>query len=239
MHIAIRSPYRHRVRSLDLITSDSMDTAAPLPQGCPELAGLPYWGELYKFLLSAPALAAAGTAAASRYLASAVWSGSQVAGAAGYKIAAAVLAPIGTLLAWFGVLCASHTFQILGAVLLFVAWQIYFPSRVLIRLLAKLPYCRGVSFEFAPAPDAPAPDSKYIALTIDDGPCPYNTAAVLDELKTAGAKATFFVIGSHVEKCDVMGVGSGRNGGEGHYPLGQETLRRMFTEGHELGNHTW
>ena len=42
-----------------------------------------------------------------------------------------------------------------------------------------------------------------------------------------------------MEKCDVIGVGSGRNGGEGHYALGQETLTRMFAEGHELGNHTW
>lgn len=177
-----------------------MDTAVPVAQGCPELPlqSLAYWGELYSFILSAPGLAAGAVAAVSKYLLSVLWAGSQVAGAAGYKTAAAVLAPLGTLLAWVGVLCASHTFQILGALLVFVAWQVYFPSRHLLRLLARLPYCRGVTFEFPPAPDAPEPGSKYVALTIDDGPCPYNTAAVLDELKGAGAKATFFVIGSQV-----------------------------------------
>jgi peptidoglycan/xylan/chitin deacetylase (PgdA/CDA1 family) len=135
------------------------------------------------------------------------------------------------------VLCASHTFQLLGTLLLFVAWQCYFPSKYLIRLVARLPYCRGVSFEFPPSPDAPVPDSKYVALTIDDGPCPYNTQAVLDELRKQGAKATFFIIGSQVEKCDMMGVGG--IGGEGHAALGQDSLRRMVTDGHELANHTW
>lgn len=203
---------------------------------CHDNPGLLYWGELYKFMLEAPGAAATAATAAWGFLSSALWAGSQTAGAAGYKAAVAVLAPLGTVLAWVGWVCASHTIQILAAVLLFIAWQIYFPSRLLIRLLAKLPYCRGVNFEFVPAPDRPS--GKYVALTIDDGPCPYNTTAVLDTLQQAGAKATFFIIGSQVEKCDVAGVGSGRNGGEGHYPLGQETLRRMYSEGHELGNHT-
>jgi hypothetical protein len=218
-----------------------MDTAAPL-MGCiqPELAGqLQYWGELHQFMVKAPAAAATASIALCKYLILALWAGSQLAGSASYKTAAAILGPLGTLLAWVGWVCASHTFQITGALMLFIAWQTYFPSRFLIRLVAKLPYCRGVSFEFPPAPDAPVPDAKYVALTIDDGPCPYNTSAVLDELKKAGVTATFFVIGSQVEKCDVAGVGSGRNGGEGHYPMGQESLRRMYTEGHELGNHTW
>lgn len=206
-------------------------------QHCVEVSGLVYWGELHKFMVNAPGATATAAAAGYAILSSALWTGSQVAGALGYKAAVAVLTPLGTLLAWLGLLCASHTVQILAAILLFVAWQIYFPSRLLIRLLAKLPYCRGVNFEFPPAPDKPS--GKYVALTIDDGPCPYNTSAVLDTLKDSGAKATFFVVGSQVEKCDVIGVGSGRNGGEGHSPLGQETLRRMYTEGHELGNHTW
>lgn len=201
--------------------------------------GLQYSQELQRFIAGAPAAAASATAAAGSCILSALWAGFQAAGKVGYRTAATILAPLGTLLAWVGWICASHTIQILGALLLFVAWQTYFPSRFLLRLVARLPYCRGVSFEFAPAPDQPQ-TSKFCALTIDDGPCPYNTPAVLDELKKAGAKATFFVIGSQVEKCDVMGVGAlARNGGEGHTPLGQETLTRMLVEGHELGNHTW
>lgn len=218
-----------------------MDVSAPVMQGCtPELLQqLQYWGAAHTFLVGLPGQAATAAAALCRYLLAALWAGAHLAGSASYKTAVAVAGPLGALLSWVGWLFASHTVQIVGALLLFVAWQTYFPSHFLIRLVAKLPYCRGVSFEFPPAPDAPVPDAKYVALTIDDGPCPYNTAAVLNELKQSGATATFFIIGSQVEKCDVAGVGSGRHGGEGHYPMGQETLARMFTEGHELGNHTW
>jgi cellulose synthase/poly-beta-1,6-N-acetylglucosamine synthase-like glycosyltransferase/peptidoglycan/xylan/chitin deacetylase (PgdA/CDA1 family)/spore germination protein YaaH len=59
-----------------------------------------------------------------------------------------------------------------------------------------------------------------IALTFDDGPDPRYTPAILDELKAAHAKATFFVIGSQAEK----------------YP---DLLRRIYAEGHDIGNHTY
>lgn len=60
---------------------------------------------------------------------------------------------------------------------------------------------------------------KYIALTYDDGPNSEVTTRLLDVLKINGARATFFVEGSL--------IGS-------H----QAIIRRMDTEGHELGNHT-
>lgn len=63
-------------------------------------------------------------------------------------------------------------------------------------------------------------DGKYIALTFDDGPHPENSVALLEILGKHGAKATFFVMGSHAEK----------------YP---ELLRRMKEEGHEIANHSW
>ena len=61
--------------------------------------------------------------------------------------------------------------------------------------------------------------NKAVALTFDDGPSPVWTPKILDELKKAGVKATFFMIGEHVEK----------------YP---DVARRVAEEGHEIGNHT-
>lgn len=57
-----------------------------------------------------------------------------------------------------------------------------------------------------------------VALTFDDGPS-QDTPALLDLLKAEGVKATFFLIGSQIEK----------------YP---ETVKRIAAEGHQLGNHT-
>ena len=57
-----------------------------------------------------------------------------------------------------------------------------------------------------------------VALTVDDGPHPALTPAILDALAAHGARATFFLIGGRVA------------GNEG-------TVRRVVAEGHELGNH--
>ena len=72
-----------------------------------------------------------------------------------------------------------------------------------------------------PAPATPTPTvaNKTIALTFDDGPGPY-TEKLLDILDKYDAKATFFLIGSKV---------SAR----------ANTLRRMQSRGHQLGNHSW
>jgi len=63
-------------------------------------------------------------------------------------------------------------------------------------------------------------NDKVVALTFDDGPSPAWTPLILDELKKANIKATFFMLGQHVEK----------------YP---EVARRVAQEGHEIGNHTY
>ena len=42
-------------------------------------------------------------------------------------------------------------------------------------------------------------DASGIALTFDDGPDPKSTPQILDLLDAAGAKATFFMLGSQVE----------------------------------------
>ncbi|KAF3920490.1 hypothetical protein ABW20_dc0107210 [Dactylellina cionopaga] len=67
-----------------------------------------------------------------------------------------------------------------------------------------------------------------IALTYDDGPYSY-TAELLNILKEAGAKATFFVTGSNLAKG----------------PIDDESLpwanliRRMHREGHQVAGHSW
>ena len=67
---------------------------------------------------------------------------------------------------------------------------------------------------------APYRDKKVAYLTFDDGPDDKNTAAVLDILKQEGVKATFYVLGKNVKA----------------YP---ETTKRIFDEGHALGNHSY
>ena len=61
---------------------------------------------------------------------------------------------------------------------------------------------------------------RQVALTFDDGPSPVWTPKILDELKSSGIKATFFMLGEHAEK----------------YP---DVARRVASEGHEIGNHTF
>jgi peptidoglycan/xylan/chitin deacetylase (PgdA/CDA1 family) len=63
----------------------------------------------------------------------------------------------------------------------------------------------------------PAGHSLY--LTFDDGPHPEITGSVLEQLKQANAKATFFCIGENAER----------------YP---QMLENILNEGHSLGNHT-
>lgn len=68
----------------------------------------------------------------------------------------------------------------------------------------------------------PIPDTctNPVALTFDDGPHKTWTSAKLDTLKEKGVVATFFMIGNQVIA----------------YP---DVVKRIYAEGHELGNHTW
>lgn len=87
------------------------------------------------------------------------------------------------------------------------------------RKLANIPKPPEPKPEPAPAAPAPTVANKTIALTFDDGPGPY-TEKLLDILDKYDAKATFFLIGSKV---------SAR----------ANTLRRIQSRGHQLGNHSW
>ena len=67
---------------------------------------------------------------------------------------------------------------------------------------------------------AAARDARQIAITIDDGPDPDVTPAVLDLLDAGNAKATFFCIGQAVQA---------------HPVLAREIVRR----GHRIENHSY
>jgi peptidoglycan/xylan/chitin deacetylase (PgdA/CDA1 family) len=69
------------------------------------------------------------------------------------------------------------------------------------------------------SPGASEAQTRYIALTYDDGPDAEVTTRLLDILKDHDAKATFFVLGDLIASHG-------------------QIIKRMDAEGHELGNHT-
>ncbi|MBS4956090.1 MAG: polysaccharide deacetylase [Clostridium sp.] len=65
-------------------------------------------------------------------------------------------------------------------------------------------------------------DGKKVAyLTFDDGPSTEVTQQILETLKFNNIKATFFVLGSNVEKSNIQ----------------KDLLKEMVIEGHAIGNH--
>ncbi len=63
------------------------------------------------------------------------------------------------------------------------------------------------------------PDRPMIALTFDDGPSAH-TKRLLDIFRKYGGKGTFFVLGNSLDNRT-------------------ETLKRIVSEGHGIGNHSW
>ncbi len=63
-------------------------------------------------------------------------------------------------------------------------------------------------------------DKKQIVLTFDDGPDAKFTPQILDILKANNIKATFFIVGINGD-------------------LQADLVRRIYQEGHEIGNHTF
>lgn len=96
------------------------------------------------------------------------------------------------------------------AILFFAAGVVVFQPRWLMTALAKL------------SPDVVyfvETEQQAVALTIDDGPDPRATPAILDLLKQHEAHATFFFITDRV-------------------PGNEEIVSRTVKEGHELANHS-
>lgn len=63
-------------------------------------------------------------------------------------------------------------------------------------------------------------EPQRVALTFDDGPHPIYTPVLLDGLKERNVRATFFLIGENI-------------------PGREEIVRRIWQEGHRIGNHTY
>ena len=61
--------------------------------------------------------------------------------------------------------------------------------------------------------------ARVIACTFDDGPNPVYSAQLLDIFRQARGKATFFMIGQHIDA--------------------HPATAAVHAAGHELGNHTW
>lgn len=82
----------------------------------------------------------------------------------------------------------------------------------------------GVTFPqwqmFGPSLCRVRTERNAVALTFDDGPDPAVTPALLDLLKQRGVSATFFCIGQRVDEHPAL-------------------VRRIVTEGHLLGNHSF
>ncbi len=72
---------------------------------------------------------------------------------------------------------------------------------------------------FGPIVIGGTPGRRRVALTFDDGPDPRWTPAVLDALRAAGARATFFVIGRRVDEQPDLAA-------------------RIAAEGHQLAHHS-
>ena len=87
-------------------------------------------------------------------------------------------------------------------------------------LLVALGYAGGERTVQADAPAELTEETRYIALTFDDGPRRSTTTQLLDGLRERGASATFFLVGEQIE-------------------ANRDLVERMKAEGHQVGNHTW
>ncbi len=102
------------------------------------------------------------------------------------------------------------TIFILAAASIFglVCWSVvyYLTYAVRSQVLGKTVWCGNAN-------------NRSVALTFDDGPSP-DTLKILEILRLADTKATFFVVGKEAEK----------------YP---EIVKKIVEEGHEIGNHSY
>jgi peptidoglycan/xylan/chitin deacetylase (PgdA/CDA1 family) len=125
--------------------------------------------------------------------------------------------PPGRILLWLaslGGLALLARSLLLGPVDPWIALAAFFGYLTVVIVGAMVPQlemygdvlCRGL------------PGAQGAALTFDDGPDPDTTPRVLDALRRAGARATFFVIGEKAER----------------HP---EIVRRMVAEGHLVALH--
>ena len=105
--------------------------------------------------------------------------------------------------AWRYVALWISIILLIGAITLWMA-----PRWIVPQIARRFPGCLYTVNTSAPV----------VALTIDDGPDPTTTPALLRELAEHSAHATFFLISSHMAGADSL-------------------VAAMVAEGHEIGNH--
>ena len=98
-------------------------------------------------------------------------------------------------------------------------WPLYLALGIVSNLLFSYSAVRSNCTWFGPVVTRFQTGKKEVWLTIDDGPHPQDTPRLLALLKRHGARATFFVVGRHVEQ----------------YP---ELALAMVRDGHQLANHS-
>lgn len=98
------------------------------------------------------------------------------------------------------------------------AWTVVIPAGLFLLLIVDGIFRPSAQW-FLPVVIRGSRAKNAVALTFDDGPDPQTTPQILDLLRQHGARATFFVIGHHVEQHPAL-------------------ARRILAEGHEIGNHT-
>ena len=99
---------------------------------------------------------------------------------------------------------------------LVVALAPIFLAHVLLLYAMLVPNCQW----FGPVLRSFETNELEVWLTIDDGPSPVHTIALLDVLDRFQARATFFLIGNHAER----------------YP---QLVTEILARGHEIANHTY
>ena len=82
------------------------------------------------------------------------------------------------------------------------------------------PHCQWVGRTLTRLPHGGMAPSGDVALTFDDGPDPSATPRILDLLDAAGARASFFCIGTRAARHPAL-------------------IARMIASGHTVENHTW
>jgi peptidoglycan/xylan/chitin deacetylase (PgdA/CDA1 family) len=116
----------------------------------------------------------------------------------------------------FALVAPCLGFYLAGTTNLVLALAPIFFSHLLLLYATLVPNCQW----WGPVMRSFQTGEPEVWLTIDDGPSPEHTVAMLDLLDRFQARATFFVIGQNAEK----------------YP---HLLTEILSRGHEIANHTY
>jgi peptidoglycan/xylan/chitin deacetylase (PgdA/CDA1 family) len=119
-----------------------------------------------------------------------------------------------TPIVWYIVLAPFATLVLLGFGLFEGLWILFFSHLILVAT-TLIPSFQG----FGPVMTCFGQAGNEVWLTIDDGPDPRTTPAILDLLDRFDAKATFFLVGQKIMEAP-------------------DLVQTILDRGHSIGNHT-